>query len=77
LSAADTDEELGQKTVAILKEYNMIAVSMMPPARPSNGNQRSRNASSRAFSSLPDQKFDRWLIDAQRARGAFAGWAKR
>ncbi len=33
LSAADADEELGQKTVAILKEYNMIAVAMLPPAR--------------------------------------------
>jgi hypothetical protein len=30
LSAADTDEELGQQTVAILKEYNMIAVAMLP-----------------------------------------------
>ena len=33
LSAADTDEELGQKAVAVLKEYNMIAVAMLPPAQ--------------------------------------------
>jgi predicted phosphoribosyltransferase len=33
LSAADTDEELRQQTVAILKEYNMIAVAMLPPAQ--------------------------------------------
>jgi hypothetical protein len=33
LSAADTDKELGQKTAAILKEYNMISVAMLPPAQ--------------------------------------------
>jgi hypothetical protein len=76
LSAADTDEELGQKTVAILKEYNMIAVSMMPPAQ---AKQWQSAEPKRIIPGLffADQKFDRWLIDAQRARGAFAGWAKR
>jgi hypothetical protein len=33
LSAADTDEEVGQKTLTILKEYNIIAVAMLPPAQ--------------------------------------------
>ncbi len=72
LNAADTDEELGQKTIAILKEYNIVAVAMLP------GGQAGQWQSAEPKRIVPglffaaDQPFDRSRIDAQRARGDFA-----
>ncbi len=72
LNAADTDEELEQKTLAILKEYNIVAVAMLPAgqARQWQSAEPKRIVPGLFFAA--DQKFDRSRIDAQRARGDFA-----
>ena len=71
LIAADTDEELGQKTLAILKEYNIVAVAMLPAAQ---ARQWQSAAPKRIVPGLffaADQPFDRGRMDVQRARGDF------
>jgi hypothetical protein len=72
LSAAETDEELGQKTLAILKQYNIIAVDMVPPALAKQWPSVEPKRTIPGFFFAADQKFDRACINAQWARGEFA-----
>jgi uncharacterized protein len=73
LSAADTDGELRQKTLAILRECNIVAVAMVPPAqaRQWQSAEPKRIILGLSFFAA-DQKFDRKRIDAQPASGEFA-----
>jgi uncharacterized protein len=71
LSAAETDEELGQQTLAILKEYNIIAVAMLLPAQAKQWQSAEPKRIIPGFFFAADQKFDRSRIDAQRTRGEF------
>ena len=68
LSAAETDEELGQKTLAILKQHNIIAVAMVPTAQARQWQSAEPNRIILRLSFAADQKFDRARISAQRAR---------
>jgi uncharacterized protein len=72
LNAADTDEELGQQTLAILKEYNIVAVAMLPPAQAKQWQSAEPKRIIPGLFFTADQNFDRGRIDAQRARGDFA-----
>lgn len=72
LSAADTDEELAQKTLGILKEYNIVAVAMLPAAQARQWQSAEPKRIVLGLFFAADQPFDRSRIDAQRARGAFA-----
>lgn len=72
LSAAETDEESGRETLAILRQYNIIAVDMVPPAQARQWQTAEPKRTIPGFFFTADQKFDRARITAQRARGAFA-----
>jgi len=72
LSAADTDENLKEKTLAILREYNIVAVAMLPRA---TAKQWPTAEPTRIIPGLfltADQKFDRSRLQEERARGGFA-----
>lgn len=72
LSAADTDENLRGQTLAILEEYNVIAVAMLPQV---SSDQWKLAESKRIIPALffgADQKFDRNRLEEGRARGEFA-----
>lgn len=72
LSAVETDEELGQKTLAILREFNIIAVAMLPPAQVKQWQSAEPKRIIPGLFFAADQKFDRIRIDEQRGRGGFA-----
>jgi len=72
LSAAETDEELGQETLAIVKEYNIVAVAMLPTVQARQWQSAAPKRIIPALFFTADQKFDRRRIDAQRERGDFA-----
>jgi hypothetical protein len=72
LSAADTDEELGQKTLGILKEHNIIAVAMLPAGQAKQWQSAEPKRIVLGLFFAADQPFDRSRLDIQRARGDFA-----
>lgn len=72
LSAADSDEELVEKTLTILKQYNIVAVALAPPAQAKQWQSAEPKRIIPGLFFTADQKFERTRIDAQRARGEFA-----
>jgi uncharacterized protein len=72
LSAADTEENLRGKTLAILEEYNITAVAMLPRETAKQWQSAEPRHIIPGLFFSADQKFDRNKMDDERAQGKFA-----
>jgi predicted TIM-barrel fold metal-dependent hydrolase len=72
LSAPETDEDLREKTLTILKEYNIMAVATLAPASAKEWQSAEPKRLIPALFFAADQKFDRNLLQEARANGDLA-----